>query len=441
MDVDAAPVSLQERSAGLSGAELAALNPMQPLAAFIGITLMFVHFSNLAELAYTVTGVHLRIMYWLAPFAYVGVLLTGGLNLALRSRWAVLFLCFTGWVLLSVPFSSWVGGSAHALRNFFVIPVPMIFVTAGLILGWKQVRIAFGAIALAGILIVANALVFGTEGSGERMELSSSGMLGNANDIASHLVLILGFLFYVLIDRNRHFLFRLGAIAAIALALLTILRTGSRGAFLALGVTALIILWKAPMRIRIVALASGLILAVALPVFLSDSVKTRLGTLFGEGLREADESRETRSYLFRQSVRFTFQRPVFGVGPGQFATYEGLTARSEGERGAWHVTHCAWTQISSECGLPALFFLLAAIGGSLLAVKRTYDAARRSGHEEVANTCLSFLVGVIPFLVTITFLSNAYRFYLPTLVGLAIALARAGQLKLQESSNAALDTP
>lgn len=413
--------------------EAATRSPMQPLAAFTAILLLFVHFSNITELAYTLTHVNMRIMYIVAPFAYIAVLFTGGIQNTVSSRWAVSFLMFSAFVGLSVPFSTWIGDSIRVFKDFAMVSVPLILVTTGLLLRWNQIRNAFSLIALAGMLVILNTLYFGEDIGGDRLALSSSGMLGNSNDIASHLVFLIGFFLFVVLDTKRAFIFRIAALGAIGYSLLTILRTGSRGAFLALLVGAAFALWKAPMRIRAALLISGMVAALTLPILLPDSVKTRLGALFGEEHEEAAESEASRSYLFWKSVEFSIHYPIFGVGPGQFINMEGKTSVASGVRGNWHQSHCAWTQISSECGIPALAFLLIALAGSLWGVKRTYDLALRAENREVANTCLAFMVGVVPFLVTITFLSNAYRFYLPTIIGLSIALARAGVAELEKA--------
>jgi O-antigen ligase len=404
---------------------------MQPLAAFVAILLVFIHFSNIAELTYTLTGVNFRLMYWVAPFAYAAVLFSGGLTTALRSKWAILFVLFTVWMVMALPFSTWKGGSIGTVKTYLMVVAPMIFVTAGLILTWKQVRATFFMIAVAGILVAANTMLFGEMRSGTRMALTSSGMLGNSNDIASHLVLTMGFLVFLVIDPKRNFLVRIGALATIGYSIVVILQTASRGALVSLVVGALFLIWKAPLKMRVATIATAVVMAIVTPVLLSDAVVSRFATLMGGEHAEADESQAARSYLFWQSVRFTFQRPIFGVGPGQFINYEGKTAVSEGLRGNWHATHCSWTQISSECGLPAALFVIVAIGGSLWGVLRVYDEAKKRGHIEIRNTCLCFLIAAIPFYTSITFLSNAYRFYIPTLIGLAIVLAHTAKEQLE----------
>jgi hypothetical protein len=44
------------------------------------------------------------------------------------------------------------------------------------------------------------------------------------------------------------------------------------------------------------------------------------------------------------------------------------------------------------------------------------------------------MAGFLGFLTTITFLANAYRFYLPAMIGLAIAISTAGKRFMDENA-------
>jgi hypothetical protein len=56
-------------------------------------------------------------------------------------------------------------------------------------------------------------------------------------------------------------------------------------------------------------------------------------------------------------------------------------------------------------------------------VQRTYRTARRKGVKKIANACLCYQLGFLGYLGSIIFLAQAYHFYLPTMIGLAIALS------------------
>jgi hypothetical protein len=107
------------------------------------------------------------------------------------------------------------------------------------------------------------------------------------------------------------------------------------------------------MRQRQIAVFSGVVLTVIMVAALLDLAANRLGSLFGEENMEAKQSADLRNHLFRQSLTYTFQHPLFGVGPGQVSNY--MSQEHEVKQAMWHPTHCAWTQVSSECGMPGSF--------------------------------------------------------------------------------------
>lgn len=399
-------------------------------AAFLfAAALLFVKAANIPELSYAVTGANLKILYFIVPFAYFGVFVSQGLDSALRSKGVIFFLLFYMWMVLATPTSFWFGGSVGRIKDFGLHVAPLVLVIAATIMSWKQVRMAFTVLAFAGIAVLISTRIFGEVASG-RISLASSGTIGNSNDLAAHLLLMLSFLLYIVLDNKRNFLLRGMAILSIAYGLYVILGTGSRGALVALGLGGIFYLVKAPMKVRIGFVIAASLAMVAMPLILPEATKARLGSLFGEEHREAEESGESRGYLFRKSVEYSLTHPIFGVGPDQFPNYEGYQSRAAGLHGNWHATHCSWTQVSSECGIPALIFLVIAVGTSLMSLYRCYSSARNLGVTDVARACFSLLVGSIALLVAITFLAQAYHFYFAFVIGLAIATARAGERQL-----------
>ena len=89
---------------------------------------------------------------------------------------------------------------------------------------------------------------------------------------------------------------------------------------------------------------------------------------------------QARLALLKASWTATLEHPFLGVGPGIFMDYQANSARGSGERGMWHVTHNAYTQVSSECGLPALVFYLGALGVTMHSLRK----AGKSRDKEMA---------------------------------------------------------
>jgi O-antigen ligase len=280
------------------------------------------------------------------------------------------------------------------------------------------------------LIVISAARLFATEESGRIGMTNASGTIGNSNDLASHLIFVLPFLLFIAMDRRRAAVIRYSMIVPAAYALWVIFGTASRGAIIALAVSFLFVLFRGSARQRVAALAVGAILVVAIPVLLQGNAADRLASLVGGKHEEAEESGDARSYLLKQSLIYTLQHPIFGIGFGQFPNYEGRLSLQAGKIGNWHETHNSFTEVSSECGIPALIFFVLGIGSAFLSVNRTYRKARREGYPEIATAGFCYLLSMVGYVVSIAFLSNAFRSYLPVMIGLAIALSTAAEREM-----------
>ncbi|MCL4523561.1 MAG: O-antigen ligase family protein, partial [Acidobacteria bacterium] len=72
-------------------------------------------------------------------------------------------------------------------------------------------------------------------------------------------------------------------------------------------------------------------------------------------------SQEARWRLFVNSLRVTAMHPLLGVGPGNFGDVNAQLTAGPDSRASWQQTHNAYTQVSSECGIPAGIAFLALV--------------------------------------------------------------------------------
>lgn len=392
--------------------------------------LLLMKFATIPELVNTITGVNLKLLYFVGPIAYLTALVSPEIRAVLRDKAIVMYLCFYAWMVMGTPFSSWPGNSAQTLLDYLFYVLPLAVVGASLISTWRQLRFVFFLLAVSNVVVLIAVRMF-SYSLDNRVALGSSGVIGDPNDLSAHLILLTPFTAIVMIDRGRNFLFRLLAAGVIAYSIYVILASGSRGALIALAVLGLFVLWKANAKVRIGFLvSSALILTLVIPI-LPEQVKNRFSTLFGDGDRVAEASMQSREYLFWRSVEFTLDKPLFGVGVNQFPIYEGQSARDAGFRGNWHNTHCTWTQISSESGIPALIFYLGALACVVFPLLRIYRRAHAQGEKEVAQTCFFFLASIVGYFAATTFLSHTYYFQGAAMIGLAVAVKRTASAQLE----------
>ena len=358
------------------------------------------------------------------PPAIAGMLMCGGLQRALRFRTSLFWIGFAVWMVLAIPFSTWPGGSLKIVMTVLRTELPMYFVVAGVVVTWAECKTLMRVIAAAAILPILSSRLFAQDH--ERLMLDF-GTASNANDLAAHILLVIPFLLYEAFTNTSKFL-RLAALGTVGFGLFIALNTASRGALVSMVVATLFFLFRSTRRQKFAILMLVPVAAVGLLSMLSSNTLTRLLSFSESGENVSEEaigSSQSREYLLRKSIEFTVKNPLFGVGPGQFATQEGVASREEGQRGNWHDPHNSYTQISAECGLPAALFQLAAIASAFFALNRLWGESRKRNDTEVATIVQCLLLSFVVYGVAAAFLNLGYRYYFLVLTALVVAVTGA----------------
>jgi O-antigen ligase len=136
--------------------------------------------------------------------------------------------------------------------------------------------------------------------------------------------------------------------------------------------------------------------------------------------------------MLMRSIEITLKHPLFGVGPGEFMDAEAQDAQTVGQRGMWHFTHNAYTELSSETGIPGMVIFLIAFYRSYKGLSRYRD---RFPSLRVRRAALAIQIAVLVSAVGAFFLSIAYSGILYPVMGISAAfqLAAAKQFKLAKS--------
>jgi len=363
----------------------------------------------------------------LLPLAWI---FSGKALRGLRSAVGVCWAAFLLWMILATPLSVWTGGSAALLGNYVPRAYLEFFYTCSFVTSlhrcrqWMYVQIASGAALLLSCFVFGN-----MEGDpGEiRFRIPDSLFYANSNDLALALLLAISSFLFLFHRRGR--LARLAGVAGILLSTFYALRTGSRGCAIAASAMLILIFSLSRNRWKVAALGLAT-LGVALAAGPSSALH-RLSLLITDPDSPAETtedvssiaSQQQREELFKTSLRYTLSHPLFGVGPDQFATAVSQDAARSSQHIPWLGTHNTYTQVSSECGIPALIFYVAVIGICLRSNFRLYRRTRdQPAYRELAGLSRCLLAGTLVYAVSAFFFHMAYSAYLPELAGFTVAL-------------------
>lgn len=242
---------------------------------------------------------------------------------------------------------------------------------------------------------------------GIRIKGAIGSLFDNPNDLALHLVTMLPIaLALSFSSRNR-----VSKIIYFIIGLLTvggIVVTFSRGGFLALIATTVVLLWKLVRSSRWLIPPVGAAFVVLFLVLAPGGYRSRISTT-------GDESSMARFDDLKRSVYVTLRHPLLGVGMDNYILFSNVNKS----------THNAYTQVSSEMGVGAavlyVLFILAPFKGLRNIERKSYEVrpARRFFYMSIA-----LQASLVGYMVASFFASVAYLWYIYYLVAYAICLRR-----------------
>ena len=409
---------------------------------YFGLAYVFLRFSMAQESLTLLVHLNLYLALLTGAPAVILSLVGGGFHRAIQSATGKCWMVFIALMIASLPFSSWIGSSVGLFMGYIRADFPILFIIGGMILTWKEFKMLMGALAISGACTLAMERFFASQDDG-RLGLAG-GSISNANDYAAHVLMLLPFLLWVVLTPCAR-IYKAFSLGLLCVGLFFVLKTGSRGALIAIGVGFLAVLLRGPGKLRWILGIVGPVAVIASFSFLPASVLFRFAnvvsnqttvTAAAEDTTGALESGEQRRYLLKKSIQFTFEHPIFGVGLGDFATFEGGT-RAQTKHGQWQQTHNSFTQVSSEMGIPAAVGYVGAVLCALFSLSRVMSRGKRDKIPILVVTAFMCMLSIVMMTTCMAFLSLAYRFYLPALTALAIALERISRMEFAGPAAAA----
>lgn len=249
---------------------------------------------------------------------------------------------------------------------------------------------------------------------GYRASGLGSGIFGNTNDMALHVVTIFPITMALLLG-SRGLLGKLLYGVCAALMVAGIVLSYSRGAFVSLVVVVVFLAVKIGPRHRLSIVMVALSLGSAVLLFAPDKYGGRLLSIFIPSLDPGGSSDARRGELFR-SAYLALRHPLLGIGMGNYQpemSYRGL------------VTHNSYTQVGAELGLAALacywLFVVRPLRSLGQIARETFAVRSNSSQYYLA---LGLQASLVSYMVASFFLSVAFNWYVYYLVAFAVCLRR-----------------
>lgn len=372
-------------------------NFMQRLGVFFAALFLFSVFSYANEILTVATGVGPHLLTGSALGVFFCGIVGGGLLRPLKTRLGILWLALLLWGFACIPFSTWRSSSfshiTDAAKYHF-----LVYLLCTLAVSPAQVRTLLMGGAAGGLALVAFAGLFGTMGDNGRLGIPFTS-LANPNELALRLLGAATLMLFAMARPNK-FIRAIGVLGFLG-AIGLMFRTGSRGSFVAVMVTAAAVFLVSSGRVRTMILVASGCAAVLLVLATPAATMQRLFLLttdVGDMDAAADDaslsageqgkaitSQLSREMLLKRGLQIALQNPIFGVGPSQFAQNLFEYGKTQGQHVPAQRPHNTYVQLAAEYGLPGLFIYAAVIVACIVMNYRVLRETRGEGSDALIH--------------------------------------------------------
>lgn len=340
---------------------------------------------------------------------------------ALRTPPALAFGAYVAAMALSVPTSLVGFDSLNFLVHFLYSAVPLVILLSCAPRTTRDLEVLLRAMTIAvvvfgGMLLLKKA----TGGGGSRVSSSST---YDPNDVALFAVVCLPAAALVLRSASR--MWRWIAVAGMAMAIVIVLLSASRGGMIAMGVVilAMVLVYRRglPRRWK---LAIFPLLAISL-LFAPKVFWDRFDSLSSVSNDYNFTSETGRIEIWKRGFNTFLRRPITGSGVDQFQTADGLAPERVNDYDRrWAAAHNVVVQVGVELGLAGLIPFVLIFVTTRTATRRARTlAAGGQVDPRLADIGTAIELAMLGFWVSAMFLSVGYGPVMLTLTALGIAFA------------------
>lgn len=279
----------------------------------------------------------------------------------LRDRNTLWLLYFLTLVALSIVITAEVRLYAYQRFTQVLGYILLYFTFVRLTTDLKRLKLFFTTLALihVGLVILNPDVILKPE---LRSYIQGVTFLGDGNDFALSVVIVVPLCLFLLLESKSLWL-KLFYLAILAVLLLSIIGTSSRGAAIAISAVLLYLWWRS--RKKLMGVAALAVVVVGVLSFAPDSYFERMESVKDY---ETEGSAQGRLQAWAAAVRMAKDHPLTGVGSGHFGMMYSNRYRPpdyDHDTMQWLTAHSIYFLTLGELGIPGVIFLFAIIFGSL----------------------------------------------------------------------------
>ncbi len=316
------------------------------------------------------------------------------------------------------PFAIVRGAAVDFLIYTFLPSITLTFLVAARVKSFYALRVVLDALVLGGLLYASVFLNAPKDSWGKPYGMPYYDANDGAIVALCCLALAIGRLAVA-----RSWLGRSGYACVALVYLVVIIQSSSRGAFVSLVATFVIILLtvrSVPVRWRVTSIGAGVVVVLALG---SSSYWGLMKTLLEpeKDYNWAGNSETGRIELWRRGFGYMLEDPILGAGAQNYINKEGRSelarqAELEGRGMPWYVAHNAYVAIGVELGFPGLICFVAILTTAMRNLRR---AAATMTVSISMRRLLDFqFAALCGFCAASVFISSQYWTFLYVLVAL-----------------------
>lgn len=329
------------------------------------------------------------------------------------------YLIILFWLLTTIgyPFALNPEGHMQEWTQFSKILL-MILVTICLIKTREHLRLLYMVVVFSIGFYIIKGTIWGIRGGAEAGGLiwgPDNTFIGGNNEMGLAVNMVWPLFYTMALSEKKRWLKLLSWSCFIASPFAVVL-TQSRGAALAMAVTAIFLALRA--RSRFVLLTVGLVSIILIVPFIPEQWYSRMETI---QTYEEDASAMGRINAWHAGWNLALDRPWTGGG------MRGFTPEVIGQYAPdpenYHDVHSIYFQVLGEIGFPGLFAFLALIIATLFRLLQIQKRAKTLPNAEFfGGYANATLIGMLAFLVNGAFLGLAYFDLFYQYIGLAVSL-------------------